>query len=67
MDILISNRKWYLLYPFDLWTIRWEMAIASVLLISCFLSPIDMAFPDIQNNYFGFNFILIVMDVLFGI
>jgi hypothetical protein len=43
------------------------MAIASVLLISCFLSPIDKAFPDIQNNYFGFNFILIVMDVLFGI
>jgi hypothetical protein len=43
------------------------MAIASVLLISCFLSPIDMAFPDIQNNYFGFNFILILMDVLFGI
>jgi hypothetical protein len=56
-----------MLYPDYAVTQCWELFITIILLLSCFLTPIDLAFNDIRPNYIEFHIIMSLIDVMFGI
>lgn len=44
------DRKCLIMYPSDSFAFVWEIIISVVLLVSCFTTPISLAFPDIETN-----------------
>ena len=42
-------KKCYMLYPDEIFKITWELIISLILLISVFLTPYQLAFPDLED------------------
>lgn len=60
------NKKPYIIYPENKKKGIWDVLITLVLLVSCIMTPLDIAFQgdDVPTASFVFN---TVIDVLFGI
>lgn len=43
----------------------WDIFMTIVLLLSSFLSPIDLSFPDLRDHYVVFDSIMYSIDLLF--
>jgi len=44
------DRKCLIMYPSDSFAFLWEMIISLVLLVSCFTTPISLAFPTLETD-----------------
>lgn len=59
------NRKKYMLYPEDRLKMNWDLLIAFMLIITCSVTPVTLAFYEEESLVMIiFNF---VINVLFGI
>lgn len=56
------QRKKYMIYPNDRCKIWWDVILSIVLLISCFQSPLDVAFTGLFDDFAWF---LIAIDICF--
>ena len=45
----------------------WEIIISLILLISCFLTPVNLAFPHLEGEDFGYALFIIFIDIMFAI
>lgn len=45
------ERKRLMIYPNDACKIWWDVIISLFLLVSCFQTPLDLAFPDMFNDF----------------
>ena len=60
-----GKRKSCMIYPNDSFKIWWDVFVSIILLISCFSTPLDLAFPQVAENdadYRRFNY---TIDCLF--
>lgn len=62
---MIIVKKWYLLYPDENFSMNWQIIISNILIISVFLTPYQLAFPEIQEKYEKFNTFLVFVDGMF--
>ena len=58
-------RKWYIIYPDESFYNGFEIFITLILLLSSFLTPLDLAFPDIRESFIGFNVTMYAIDFCF--
>ena len=58
-----SERKFLILYPNDRTKLYWDFSISIILLLSCYITPINLAFSDLENNESWVIFLLFI-DVL---
>lgn len=58
-------RKKFLFYPDDFIKIFWDIFISIVLLISCFITPFNLAFPDLEKEIKWYRIMSLSMDLLF--
>jgi hypothetical protein len=54
-----------MIYPDDHWKIFWDLLISLVLLISCFSTPFNLAFPELEENIRWYRIASWTIDVLF--
>jgi hyperpolarization activated cyclic nucleotide-gated potassium channel 1 len=45
--------------------ILWDILMSFILVISCILTPVDLAFPLIRENTLSYNIFLYILDFLF--
>lgn len=64
-----EDRKWYLLYPEDIWKQRWDSFMTLILILTCTTTPLFIAFhkPDTDRQVDPFIVSNVVVDILFGI
>lgn len=60
-----TNRKHYIFYPEDRFKINWDLFIAFVLIITCSITPVTLAFHDEENT--GVAVFNHSINILFGI
>lgn len=71
------DRKIYMLYPEDRFKINWDLLIAFVLIITCSITPVTLAFYEeesaammifnaIINILFGFDIIIIFFTAFYN-
>ena len=59
------NRKQYIFYPEDRFKINWDLFIAFILIITCSVTPVTLAFHDEENTGIAvFNHLI---NILFGL
>lgn len=59
------NRKRYMLYPEDRLKMNWDLLIAFILIITCSITPVTLAFYEEESiSMVIFN---LVINILFGI
>lgn len=64
-----EDRKWYLLYPEDVWKQRWESYMTLLLVFTCTTTPLIIAFhqePE-DGSYDSWMVINMVVDSFFAI
>ncbi len=54
-----------MLYPDEIFKITWELVMSAILLISVFLTPYQMAFPDIEQENAEFSQFLDFVNGMF--
>lgn len=59
------DRKCLILYPSDSFAYVWEILISIVLLMSCFTTPISLAFPTIEEEHPNYGTFTIILDCIF--
>ena len=59
------DRKWYIFYPEDRIKINWDLFIAFVLIITCSITPVTLAFYEQEN--IGMSIFNLTINVFFGI
>ena len=58
-------KKCCILYPDDKSAYFWEIIISLVLLISCFTTPISLAFPKLEDYNEGYSLLQNILDLIF--
>jgi uncharacterized membrane protein len=62
----ISNKKRWLIYPDDKYKeMLWDTVISIILLITCFVTPINLAFAEETDKVYWYVVFNYVIDVLF--
>lgn len=72
-----SDRKWYMLYPEDRFKTNWDLSIAFVLVITCSITPVTLAFYEEESigmtifNYginilFAFDMVIIFLTSFYN-
>jgi len=59
------NKKCCMMYPDDSIAMGWEGFISIILLISCFTTPISLAFPDLESENISYRNFSISIDLIF--
>jgi len=59
------SRKNFIIYPNDIKKICWEVLISIILLCSCFTTPYNLAFPQLEDNNKWYRIANFAMDGLF--
>ena len=62
-----QRRKCLIIYPHDSLKIGWDVIISIVLLTSCFTTPFNLAFAEIEEVYGWYQTILWIMDGSFAV
>ena len=62
---MTERRKFMIIYPSDSFKIGWDVFISIVLLSSCFTTPLNLAFTDIEQSYAWYRNMLWIMDGAF--
>jgi hypothetical protein len=63
----VKNRKKFMFYPDDPFSIYWEMWISLILLISCIITPLNFAFQEELESIQWYVNCGIIIDVFFAI
>ena len=58
------QRKSYIMYPNDRFIIFWDLVITIILLISCIMTPINLAFSHLEDDA-GWTAATLIIDSLF--
>ena len=61
------NRKLGIIYPSDPFKVWWDIIISIILFLSCFTTPLSLAFPELSALSAGYKWMEVVIDVMFGI
>ena len=61
------NRKFGIIYPSDPFKVWWDIIISIILFLSCFTTPLSLAFPELSALSAGYKWMEVVIDVMFGI
>ena len=61
-----NQKKFMMFYPSDTFTIIWELIISIILLISCLITPLSLAFPHFEDITTYWRFTLCI-DIVFGL
>ena len=62
-----KNRKFCIMYPQDRLKLVWELIIAFILLVTCFTTPLNLAFQDLESGNNVYKGMQVTMDILFAI
>ena len=54
-----------MLYPDKNSKIFWDLFVSTILLMSCLITPFDLAFPHISDEYFGYYCFTLSLDCMF--
>ena len=54
-----------MMYPDQNSKIFWDLFVSIILLLSCLITPFDLAFPQIADEYKGYYFFTMSIDFLF--
>jgi len=61
-----EDRKFCIIYPNDKYKVMyWDVIISIILLITCFLTPLNMAFSDELDNVMWYTIMNNVIDFIF--
>lgn len=60
----IKHKRW-LIYPDENKKVAWDIFISLILLFSCFITPFDLAFPNIVEEYQNYRIMGNVIDIIF--
>ena len=60
-----NNRKRFLIYPEDQPKVFWDLFITTVLLVSCLLTPFNLAFGELNNDPLEWIIINYTIDICF--
>jgi hypothetical protein len=61
------EKKCFIIYPDEPFYNVVEITITLVLLLSSFITPLDLAFPELRDSFFGLNVTMYVIDIFFSI
>ena len=67
-DEYIANKiilKPYIIYPEYMHKIIWDIFMSFILVLSCVLTPVDLAFPSIRDQNKGYDTFMYTIDFLF--
>ena len=59
------NRKWYMLYPEDRFKVNWDLFVALILIVTCSITPVTLAFYEEESV--GIAIFNNIINILFGI
>lgn len=59
-----THRKFMIWYPNDRFKIAWDLTMTFILLLSCYLTPIGIAFVSLEESV-GWNQFILVIDLFF--
>lgn len=59
------DKKCCIMYPDDTFAMFWEGFISIILLISCFTTPISLAFPNLETENDDYRMFSIIIDLIF--
>ena len=54
-----------IMYPSDSIAFAWELIISLVLLVSCFTTPISLAFPTLETDSPNYRMFTVILDCIF--
>ena len=57
--------KTFIIYPDYMKKIVWDIFMSFILVLSCILTPVDLAFPSIRDDIESYNIFLYILDCLF--
>lgn len=57
--------KPFIIYPDYMQKIVWDIFMSFILVLSCILTPVDLAFPSIRDDIYSYNVFLYFLDFLF--
>jgi len=64
----VRNPKKNVIYPDNKWYQVWELFMTLILLTSCFLTPVEIAFtPPVVSNHSPQSIFEFIMDFLFAL
>ena len=61
------EKKCYIIYPDEPLYNVIEITITLALLLSSFITPLDLAFPELRDSFFGLNVTIYIIDIFFSI
>ena len=61
-----KQKFWYIFYPENDHKKSWDLLIALILIISCSVTPMQIAFYE-NNDTGAWKYIEVIFDILFGI
>ena len=67
-DEYIANKiivKPYIIYPEYIQKIAWDIFMSFILVLSCVLTPVDLAFPAIRDQNQSYDIFMYTIDFLF--
>jgi hypothetical protein len=67
-DEYVANKiilKPYIIYPEYMHKIIWDIFMSFILVLSCVLTPVDLAFPAIRDQNKGYDIFMYTIDFLF--
>jgi len=62
-----DKKKSYIIYPEYAKKNTWDLSIGLILIISCSVTPVHIAFWDLKESVGVWFYISIIFDCLFGI
>ena len=66
-SIVRTNKNAYIIYPENQYKGMWDVLITIVLLVSCIMTPLDIAFQDEENSSTSSIVFNAIIDVLFAV
>ena len=61
------RKKWFIIYPEHYYKNQWDLFVGLILIITCSITPIHIAFFDINDESRLWDLTSLVFDLLFGI